>query len=415
MPIRTKVIIGIVVVVLISAIVWANINYQRKETVSVQTQNVERRNLTARVSASGRIETTRKVDVSASISGKVIQLAVEEGQYVTEGELLLRIDPTPTQTAVSQLEASIRSARATLTLNEANLNQARIELERQQELLTRDVIAEELVQRARSTYDVEVARRAGSREEIARLQASLRNAKHDLTKVNVHSDISGVVTVLNIREGENAFVGTFNNPGTILMTVSNLSHMEAWVEVDETDVVDLRIGQPAEILVDAYPDTVFNGAIERIGHSPIAQAGGASDQESINFEVVIVMTDSIPNVRPGLSCVADIITGVRANALAIPIQSLTVRASETEADEPSDEDSPNLTRRRDRSSEGVFVVENAMAIFRHITTGLTGDRRFEVLSGIDENMVVVTGPFEILRTMKDSALVKIENKKDETD
>ncbi|MBT5875233.1 MAG: efflux RND transporter periplasmic adaptor subunit [Candidatus Latescibacteria bacterium] len=415
MPIRTKVIIGIVVVVLISAIVWANINYQRKETVTVQTQNVERRNLTARVSASGRIQTTRKVDVSASISGKVIQLAVEEGQYVTEGELLLRIDPTPTQTAVSQLEASIRSAQATLTLNEANLNQARIELERQQELLSRDVIAEELVQRARSTYDVEVARRAGSVQEIARLDASLRNAKHDLTKVNVHSDISGVVTVLNIREGENAFVGTFNNPGTILMTVSNLSHMEAWVEVDETDVVDLRIGQPAEILVDAYPDTVFNGAIERIGHSPIAQAGGASDQESINFEVVIVMTDSIPNVRPGLSCVADIITGVRSNALAIPIQSLTVRTSESETDESSDDDSPNLTRRRDRSSEGVFVVENEMAIFRHVTTGLTGERRFEVLSGIDEEMVVVTGPFEILRTMKDSALVKIEDKKDEVE
>ena len=415
MPIKKKLIVGAIVLLLIVSIVWANINYRRKETVNVQTQKVERRDLTARVSASGRIETTRKVDVSASISGKVIQLAVEEGQYVSEGELLLRIDPTPTQTAVSQLEASIRSAQANLTLNEANLNQARIEMERQQELLTRGVIAEEAVQRARSTYDVETARRSGSQQEIERLQASLRNARHDLTKVNVHSDISGVVTVLNIREGENAFVGTFNNPGTILMTVSNLSHMEAWVEVDETDVVDLRIGQAADILVDAYPDTVFQGAIERIGHSPISQAGGASDRQSINFEVVIVLTDSIPNVRPGLSCVADIITGTRANALAIPIQALTVRAPDDDDEQNDSDETSSLSRRRDRSNEGVYVLEEDQAVFRRVITGLTGERRFEVLSGLEDDMTVVTGPFETLRTLKDSAFVKVEDKKDDSE
>ena len=411
MPIRTKVIIGTIVVILIGVLIWANISYQRKETVSVQTQKVERRDLTSRVSSSGRIETTRKVDISASISGKVVELAVEEGQYVTEGQLLLRIDPTPTQTAVTQLEASIRSARATIALNDANLNQAKVEYERQQKLLERGVVAEEVVQRALSAYEVEKARRSGSLEEMTRLEASLRNAKHDLTKVNVHTDISGVVTLLNIHEGENAFVGTFNNPGTILMTVSDLSHMEAWVEVDETDVVDLRIGQPADILVDAYPDTVFHGVIDRIGHSPIAQSGG--ERQSINFEVVIVLTDSIPNVRPGISCVADIITGTRANALAIPIQALTVRVPEDEKQDNPDDASPSLSRRRDRSHEGVFIVEDEKAFFRNVVTGLTGERRFEVLTGLDESMTVVTGPFETLRTMKDSAFVKIENKKKE--
>lgn len=411
MPTRTKFIIGTIVVILIATLTWANINYQRKETVSVQTEKVERRNLVSRVSSSGSIETTRKVDISASISGKVVELAVGEGDYVTEGQLLLRIDPTPTQTAVTQLEAGIRSALATLALSDANLNQAIVEYERQQKLFERGVVAEEVVQRAKSSYDVEKARRSGALEEIARLEASLRNAKHDLTKVNVHTDISGVVTLLNIQEGENAFVGTFNNPGTVLMTVSDLSHMEAWVEVDETDVVDLRIGQAADILVDAYPDTVFHGVIDRIGHSPIAQSGG--DRQSINFEVVIVLTDSIPNVRPGLSCVADIITGTRANALAIPIQALTVHLPEDVREDDKRAVSSSLSRRRDRSHEGVFVVEDERAIFRNVATGLTGERRFEVLSGLEEYMIVVTGPFETLRTMKDSVFVKIENDEEE--
>ena len=173
----------------------------------------------------------------------------------------------------------------------------------------------------------------------------------------------------------------------------------------------LRIGQAADILVDAYPDTVFHGVIDRIGHSPIAQSGG--DRQSINFEVVIVLTDSIPNVRPGLSCVADIITGTRANALAIPIQALTVHLPEDVREDDKREVSSSLSRRRDRSHEGVFVVEDERAIFRNVATGLTGERRFEVLSGLEEYMIVVTGPFETLRTMKDSVFVKIENDEEE--
>ena len=411
MPTRTKVLIGVIVVIVIGGMVFANIRYQRKQTITVNTRPIERRDLTARVSASGKIETTRKVDVSASISGKVVHLSVEEGQSVSEGQLLLQIDPTPTQTTVAQMQADIRSAEANLELNKANLNLAKTEYERQQALLDRGFVAEDVVQRAKSAYEVELARRNVAKENITRLEASLRNARHDLTKVNMHADISGIVTVLNIHEGENEFVGTFNNPGTVLMTISDLTHMEAWVEVDETDVVDLRVGQPAEILVDAYPDTVFHGVIERIGHSPMT-AQGSNDRQSINFEVVIVLTDIIPNVRPGLSCVADIITGTRADALTIPIQALTVRApsKEDNDDDDAQEEMSSLTKRRNRSHEGVFVVEDDRAIFRYVATGLTGERRFEVLSGLEENAEVVTGPFETLRTMKDSSFVKVEKK-----
>ncbi|MDP6052434.1 MAG: efflux RND transporter periplasmic adaptor subunit, partial [Candidatus Latescibacteria bacterium] len=287
---RTKLIIGILVVAGISLLAYANIKYQRKETVSVRTQTVVRRDLVARVSASGKIETTRKVDVSASISGKVIYLPMREGDLVEEGTLLFRIDPTQTQTLVTQFQAGIRSAKTNIAVAEANQQQAKIEYERQKALFDRNVIAEDLVQRARSAYDVEIARTNGAKEEIVRLEAQLKNAVHDLTKVNVHADISGVVTKLNIHEGENAFVGTFNNPGTVLMTISDLNHMEAWVEVDETDVVNLRVGQPAEIIVDAYPDTVFHAVIDRIGNSPIAETG--SNQQAVNFEVVILLTDT---------------------------------------------------------------------------------------------------------------------------
>ena len=400
---RTKLIISILVVAGISLLAYANIKYQRKETVSVRSQTVVRRDLVARVSASGKIETTRKVDVSASISGKVIHLPMREGDMVKEGTLLFRIDPTQTQTLVTQFQAGIRSAKANIAVAEANQQQAKIEYERQKTLFDRNVIAEDLVQRARSAYEVEIARTNGTKEEIVRLEAQLKNAVHDLTKVNVHADISGVVTKLNIHEGENAFVGTFNNPGTVLMTISDLNHMEAWVEVDETDVVNLRVGQPAEIIVDAYPDTVFHGVIDRIGNSPITETG--SNQQAVNFEVVILLTDTIPNVRPGLSCVADIITGTRRNVLSIPIQALTVREPEDEKKNADGDDDPS-TRRRNRAHEGIFVIEEDRAFFRHVTTGLTGERHFEILSGLEENSDIIIGPFETLRTIKDSTLVE---------
>jgi len=400
---RTKLIISILVVAGISLLAYANIKYQRKETVSVRTQTVVRRDLVARVSASGKIETTRKVDVSASISGKVIHLPMREGDMVEEGTLLFRIDPTPTQTLVTQVQAGIRSAKANIAVAEANQQQAKIEYGRQKTLFDRNVIAEDLVQRARSAYEVEIARTNGTKEEIVRLEAQLKNAVHDLTKVNVHADISGVVTKLNIHEGENAFVGTFNNPGTVLMTISDLNHMEAWVEVDETDVVNLRVGQPAEIIVDAYPDTVFHGVIDRIGNSPITETG--SNQQAVNFEVVILLTDTIPNVRPGLSCVADIITGTRRDVLSIPIQALTVREPEDEKKNADGADDPS-TRRRNRAHEGIFVIEEDRAFFRHVTTGLTGERHFEILSGLEENSDIIIGPFETLRTIKDSTLVE---------
>ena len=400
---RTKLIISILVVAGISLLAYANIKYQRKETVSVRTQTVVRRDLVARVSASGKIETTHKVDVSASISGKVIHLPMREGDMVEEGTLLFRIDPTQTQTLVSQFQAGIRSAKTNIAVAEANQQQAKIEYERQKALFDRNVIAEDLVQRARSAYEVEIARTNGAKEEIVRLEAQLKNAVHDLTKVNVHADISGVVTKLNIHEGENAFVGTFNNPGTVLMTISDLNHMEAWVEVDETDVVNLRVGQPAEIIVDAYPDTVFHAVIDRIGNSPITETG--SNQQAVNFEVVILLTDTIPNVRPGLSCVADIITGTRRDVLSIPIQALTVREPEDEKKNADGDDDPP-TRRRNRAHEGIFVIEEDRAFFRHVTTGLTGERHFEILSGLEENSDIIIGPFETLRTIKDSTLVE---------
>ena len=400
---RTKLIIGILVVAGISLLAYANIKYQRKETLSVRTQTVVRRDLVARVSASGKIETTHKVDVSASISGKVIHLPMREGDMVEEGTLLFRIDPTQTQTLVTQFQAGIRSAKTNIAVAEANQQQAKIEYERQKALFDRNVIAEDLVQRARSAYEVEIARTNGAKEEIVRLEAQLKNAVHDLTKVNVHADISGVVTKLNIHEGENAFVGTFNNPGTVLMTISDLNHMEAWVEVDETDVVNLRVGQPAEIIVDAYPDTVFHAVIDRIGNSPITETG--SNQQAVNFEVVILLTDTIPNVRPGLSCVADIITGTRRDVLSIPIQALTVREPEDEKKNADGDDDPS-TRRRNRAHEGIFVIEEDRAFFRHVTTGLTGERHFEILSGLEENSDIIIGPFETLRTIKDSTLVE---------
>ena len=409
MKLRTKVIIGVLIVASVGTIGWASVRYQRKKAVPVQTQKAEKRTLNARVSASGKIETTHKVDVSASISGKVVQLKVREGDMVEKGQLLLQIDPTPTQTTVAQLQASIRSARANLELSDANLRLAQIDFDRQKALFDKGLVAEEILQRSRSSLEVEKARNSAAREEIVRQEASLKNAQHDLTKVNMIADISGIVTQLNIEEGENAFVGTFNNPGTVLMTISNLSVVEAWVEVDETDVVSLRIGQLAEVIVDAYPDTLFHGVIDRIGNSPINVSSGV-DRQAVNFQVVIVLHESIPNVRPGLSCVADVITGSRKEVLSIPIQALTIREPEKDRTQRSGaaSNSQLSSRLRNRANEGVFVVDKDHALFHRVVTGLTGEQHFEVLSGLKDGEEVVIGPFETLRTLKDSTLVTVE-------
>ncbi|MFQ5630029.1 MAG: efflux RND transporter periplasmic adaptor subunit [bacterium] len=418
---KKKLIWGSIAVLAIAGIVWANFARESGDTVEVEWQKIAERELKAVVSASGKIRPKTSVDVSAATNGKIVRIAVDEGELVKKGDFLMQIDPTPAEATVRQLEASIEAAKSNHELAQANLDQAKQDLERQEALFQKQLTAEELVQKARTSYNVQILQAQSSKQEITRLQAMLRNANYELEKVSVHADIAGIVTKRNIEEGENVFVGAFNNPATILLTIADLSVIEAVIEVDETDVVDVVVGQEAAVKVDAYPDTSFKATVTKVGHSPIiSSSGGLQQQQATSFEVVLQLIDMIPNVRPGLSCKADITTGYREKAIAVPIQALTLKkpselkpvekrrrnrkATNSDADE-----SPE----KEKEMQGVYVIVDGKVEFRQVNTGIAGDRFFEVLSGLQAEDEVVTGPFREMRRMRNEDAVKKSKKSEE--
>jgi HlyD family secretion protein len=247
----------------------------------------------------------------------------------------------------------------------------------------------------------------------------LRSAQHELSKVNVHSDISGIVVKRNIEEGENVFVGAFNNPATVIITVADLSVIEALVEVDETDIVNIRVGQDAEVKVDAYPDSSFSGKVTKVGSSPILGATGGSQQQATSFEVIVQLSDEIPRVRPGLSCKAEVTTGYRDRAVAVPIQALTLRKpSDLKALDPTkkkdaadlaDAKSDSATA-KEKDIQGAFVVKDEKVTYREVKVGIAGDRFFEALSGLQAGDEVVIAPFSALRRLRESDRVSVTKK-----
>ena len=325
-----KVLIAIAVIAVIGVLVVLNLKREGSK-IEVHTTEVQRRNITKYVTSSGNIRAKRHVDVSASAIGKITKLAVKEGDHVSEGDFLLQIDPIAYETTVDHLKATIRAGEATVDMEEANLSKAEYDLERAEELHAKDLVSEEELRTTRVNVEVYRARVKSANESLVQHRASLRKASHDLEEVRITADITGVVTALNVEEGESAIMGTLNNPGTVLLTIADLTEIEAKVEVDETEVVFIRVGQEATITIDAYPDTSFAGTVTEVGNSAIRTQVGLG-QSSVDFKVVIEVIDPIPNVRPGLSTSARIRVAHEQDVLSIPIQCLTVRRqSELEA------------------------------------------------------------------------------------
>lgn len=420
-------------VLVLGVIVVSILRGGRKAEATVETGRVERKNLTAVVDCSGTIQPKRKVDVSANAMGTIVNLAVAEGQLVKQGDLLLEIDPSEYAAAVAALEATIQTARADLRLAEASLDKAEQDRKRAEELFAQDLASEEVVVAARTTARVEQARVEAARHRIDQYQANLRKARHDLTKVTITAPMTGVVTRLNVEEGENAIMGTLNNPGTVLLVISDLGTMEAWVEVDETEVVNVALGQPAEITIDAFPDSTFGGRVTEIGNSPLTVRTGAT-REAVDFEVKITLERAPETIRPGLSAKAAITVAERTDALAVPLGAVTVRewpladadirrysgkrAREQEAalselgfrPRGADGDSAQADVAR-KETEGVFVLRDGFAKFVPVEIGVAGEEDFEVVTGLDEGETVVTGPFRILRELKDGARVDTARRK----
>src|SRR5215467_15065748 len=419
---RKNVLIGIAVVLVAGAIVGANLYFKRDKGVTVTTETIKTRDLEAIVSASGKIQPKRLVNITAETSGRVVNLAVNEGDRIRTGQFLLQIDPRSLRSRVDNSEASLQVAAVSLEQMRQSVETARVQLEQAKQTLVRQqgLWKQQLTTRAdleKAENDVKTAESSlQERDKSAKAQesrimqerAAVDNAKYDLSKVRIESPIDGIVTRRNIQEGETAMIGTMNNAGTVLLTLADMSIIQAEVEVDETNIPNVKIGQTAKITIDAIPDKSFKGHVTEIGNSPIQAASGTnSTTQATNFKVVVVLDDKVPEVRPGFTCTADITTATRQGVPAVPIPSVAVRELTYDANgqvikEPQD----NKRRRRTNSggsvvepvasaaelkpgetrkeTEGVFVVRDKSknVEFVPIKLGIAGDKYFEILSGL---------------------------------
>lgn len=273
-----------------------------------------------------------------------------------------------------------------------------------QALADRELVPRSELDASRAELRAREAALAAAQNRVNQAVASLRSARHDLARVTITSPIDGVVTRLNVEEGEVAMIGTMNQPGTVLLVIADLGVMEATVEVDETDVVNIEPGQTAEVTIDAFPDTIFSGTVTEVSTSPRIMPTAAGPAQGVtDFEVTITLDGSLPAARSGLSASADIVTATRENALVIPIQSLVVRTV------VADTASGGVVER-----EGVFVVREREAAFVPVKVGIAGDRYFEVVEGLEEGDRVVSGPYQALRDLVDGTLVEAEEAEDES-
>ncbi|HKK94546.1 MAG TPA: efflux RND transporter periplasmic adaptor subunit [Longimicrobiales bacterium] len=404
-----KRILLIVAAVLLAAVLLAVFAIARggDGTPSVRTETVERRNLVSTVSASGNIRARRQVDISSDISARVVELLVEEGDEVEEGQVLLRLERTQFAAALQRAQASLAQARAQLTQVRANRTRAQRTYARTRQLLysTPPVVSQQEYEEAETALEVANANLDAAQFAVEQAQAGVAEAQDRLARTTISAPIAGKVTRLNVEQGETVIVGTMNNPGSLVLSISDLSIIEVVVEVDETEVPRLALGDSAAVDIDAFPDRAFAGRVTQIGNSAIRPPSGGASQPAIDFEVVITIDDPGVELRPDLSATAEIVTDRADDVVAVPIISLTIR-------DRADVDStrfelPPPAAGEFQDVEGVFVVEDGGVAFRPVVVGITGREHFEVVSGLEPGMVVVSGPFQVIRQLADGDAVRV--------
>jgi HlyD family secretion protein len=416
---RTKIGIGVtalIAVVTVSAIAAGN---RGAGGVSVRTEAVTARDLVATVTANGWIRPHRRVDVQSDVMGRITELNVKEGQRVTRGQVLLRIDPAQMEAAAARAEAAVNEALAREAQTRANLLQAERAHERLRQLGASDqnLVSRQQIEEAETQVLVQRQLLQAAGYGVAQSRSALAEARDRLSKTVIRAPMDGIVTRLNVEEGSTAIIGTTNNPGSLLLTIADLSVMEAVVRVAETDMPDIQVGDSAVISIDAFPRQKFAGRVTEIGYSsvrsPLQQTTPTSAQgQAIDYEIVITLENPPPSLRSDLSVAADIVTARRNQALSIPIIALTVReraASEALPNEDPAVEAAAAALEGDTAKidqEGVFVVRDGKAVFVPVSVGIAGRGYFEVLRGLTTSDTVVAGPYEVIRTLEDGKPVR---------
>jgi HlyD family secretion protein len=449
-----KILIGSGIAVAVLAIAGIAVQQSRKGVVTVQTGKAERQDLASIVSASGEIKPKTYVNIGANAFGKITRLYVREGDRVKKGQLLAQLENVQSSADVNATQASLEAAQtdsvaaaAALNTSAADLNRAQSDFERAQLDWTRTQGLYKASLIAKSEYDSQKAAwqtaqaglaqaqarvaQAKAQEDsadrhIAQNRANLTHAADVLKKTTYAAPYDGMITNLPVREGETVVIGIQNSPGSTLMTLADMSVITAEVKVDETDIVNVRLGQPAEVSIDAIPKKTFKAVVTEIGNNAIVRSTGVStsqqtsaSQEAKDFKVVVTLQDPPENLRPGLSATAKVTTATRSAALTIPIQALTVRSradlkagigekNSVQAAAPSTA-APNLTNADKEEVQGVFVIRDRKAEFLPVQTGITGTTEIEVLSGLKPGDEIVTGSYKVLRTLRPETSVKVDN------
>jgi HlyD family secretion protein len=397
---RTKIIIAVVLLLAIGGIVFASVRSKGKDGTPVTFAKVERQDLTSKVSANGQIDAQRKVDLSANVMGQIVNLAVREGDVVKKGDFLLQIDRKQLTASAEGAEASVRALFSDRDAARASLSEAQLTYDRARNNFEQKIIPAAELDRARAALDSARANVSAIESRIQQARSNVAAARDTLSKTTMTAPMAGIITALPVEEGEVAVIGTMNNAGTKLLTIADMSVVEAVMEVDETDVPNVKVGQRATVTIDAYPNKTYEGVVTEVGSSPMTRQGAATGGDAINFEVKIQLRNPPAGVRPGFSASADIITGTRSKALAIPLQALVVRekpaAKGAKATEKATEE------------EGVYVhnAKDGKVKFVPVATGLSGDSNIEIVRGVKEGDQIVTGPFRALRDIKDGSKVR---------
>lgn len=411
MTARREVIIGVIVLALMGSAAALSVARTRDRGPEVRLEEVVRRDLVGTVTASGNIRARRTVDISSDVSARVSRLLVAEGEDVQAGQVLLRLDPTQFEAARARAEAALLQARAQAEQARATLTQARRAYDRTHALWQRDsvLVSQQQLEDAETQVAVAEASLRAAEFGVQQASASLAEAEDRLSKTVIRAPIAGKVTRLNVEEGETVIVGTMNNPGSLVLTISDLDVVEAVVQVDETDVPLLSLGDSASLEIDAYPDREFVGTVTEIGNSAIRPPSSnptSGTQAAIDFEVVITLQDPPALLRPDLSTTAEIVTDTRDDALAVPIIAVTVRpAADTLPPDRQDaleaqEEAPRGPRAVPGEVEGVFLYSGGRVSFRPVRVGIAGQEYFEVLGGLSAGDTVVAGPYQAIRQLR---------------
>ncbi|MGA2037746.1 MAG: efflux RND transporter periplasmic adaptor subunit [Bryobacteraceae bacterium] len=468
MKTKWKIIITLAVVLVIAVGLYASTVYSKRGVVTVQTGQVTRGDLAAIVTSSGEIKPKNYINIGANAMGNITEILVREGDHVRKGQLLARVENTQPTADVAAYQASVSSAEADTTASEAGLKAAdenihtmeaglehdkadldrmKADYDRAQELFNEKLLARQDFELKKFTYEAQkaqitqsaarivqaraqreqnAAQLSSTQRHIAQARANLNRFADVLRKYDSVAPLDGVVTNLPVRVGESVVPGIQNSEGSVIMTIADMSVITAEVKVDETDIVSVHLGQTADITIDAIPNKTFKGHVTEIGDTAILRSTGLaasqsaiSSQEAKDFKVVIAMDNPPDEIRPGLSCTAKVTTATRSSAVTIPIQALTIRQrgdleppkpSSTSTAQAATKPDPAAEKARKEEIQGVFVVNAGKAEFRKVETGITGATDIEVLNGLKPGDQIVTGSYQVIRTIKNGTLVKIDNK-----